>query len=343
MAMRPRPDYRSDYLQRSTDAVHWHVFLWLGEDDLVAAACAGPGLLLPCASARLHTHVVRLNLRQHSLLALPQRLWPGAGSAWSARDERSIRQALDFFARAGERGDHATVSLVLPWIKRGDAAMRSSAIRSVSRVAARGDRRAIDGVLGCLGEGRAVGACCEALRSLAVRGDADVVGRIRGLLAEGPPSVQCAALRALPSVVDRGDPAAVALVRARLADQSDVVRGSALHALGCLAVEGDRTVMEEMIRGLKDPSAHVRQAAMASLHVTSGGSFAAAAEAAEAAEAASGAAYALPLPRVPAEPSGCAPEEEEEERGAFACPGAEELGPHRLRQWPPHRRGQKAA
>jgi len=339
MATRAGPDY----LQQSADAVRWHVFLWLGDADLVAAACAGPGLLLQCASARLHAHVVRLNLRQHSLLALPQRLWPGAGSAWSARDERSIRQALDFFARAGVRGDRATVALVLPWIQRGDAAMRSSAIRSVSRVAARGDRCAIDGVLGCLGEGRAVGACCEALRTLAVRGDADVVGRLRGLLAEGLPPIRCAALMALPSVVDRGDAAAVALVRARLADQSDVVRGAALHALGCLAVEGDCAVMEEMIRGLKDSSAHVRQAAMASLHVTSGGSFAAAAEAAEAAEAAGGAAYALPLPRVPVEPSGCAPEEEEEELGACPCTAAEDFRPRHLRQWPPHRRGQKAA
>lgn len=337
--MRPRADHLQDY----SDAVRWHIFHFVGDADLAAVACANQGLLGPCASARLYIHVVRLNARHPSLLALPRRLCPGAGAGWSARDEKSIQQALEGLARGSDRGDPAAMALVLPWIQRGNAIMRAIAIRSVSKIAAQGDRRAIDEVLRCLGEARAISACCDALKALVVKGDPEVVSRVKALVRNVVDSVRCAGLSALSSVVERGDLEAVALARGYLVGPSDMVRASAMLALGRLAREGDLGAMEEMIRGLKDPSHHVRRAAMASLHVTSGGSFAASAEAAEAAETLSGAYFALPMSRAATQEPADDAFDDFSDAAARAVPKAPASQRSSRHHWQTMRRGQRVS
>lgn len=270
-----------DQLLSLASELLWNTLLFSGENALVLTGAATSQLLLVSERARLHLFLLQLDANKRGTGSSKLRLSDGRHVSGRLAPPMSIRRQLDTktaqlvqtalarLSRMSNVGDQVVILSMLPWIELGNLSTRATAVRSVSKLAQRGDSLVVNALLGRLRDpvlgGLAMEAAIESLQCVASRGDPHVLARVYALLEESRAHARCAALHALPSVVEHGDETAIQKVIARADDKDQGIRETALRALGKIARPDAHDAFSCIIRGLRDESVYVRQAALEAL------------------------------------------------------------------------------
>lgn len=278
--MQPDPCQVDQLLSLASELL-WNTLVFSGENALVLTGAATSQLLLVSERVRLHLFLLQLDANKRGPGSPKLRLSDGRHVSGRLAPPMSIRRQLDTktarlvqtalarLSRMAKVGDQVVILSMLPWIELGDLSTRATAVRSVSKLAQRGDSLVVNALLGRLRDpvlgGLAMEAAIESLQSVVSRGDPTILARVYTLLEESRAHARCAALHALPNVVAHGDEIAIQKVIARVDDKDQGIRENALRALGKIAGPDAHDAFSCIIRGLRDESIYVRQAAMEAL------------------------------------------------------------------------------
>jgi len=178
----------------------------------------------------------------------------------------------------GSCDDGLIVGAVLRLLTDGDAEVRSAALQSLARVAARGQAEVLRAVEGLLADADSSvrGDAARALGSLAERGDSTVVAFLcLRLDRDGEPEddeeARSELLDALAAVAPRGHCVCLGLAVACLSDESEGVRSSAVKVLEALVEPVNSEVLTSLQPLLASTEAFTRCAALGALAVVGAG------------------------------------------------------------------------
>jgi len=279
--MKPNPCCCDQQLVSLASELLWNALVFAGEEALVSAGATTSQLLLVCERARLHLFLLQLDANKRGPGSPKLRLSDGRHISGRLAPAMNMRRQLDTktaelvqtalvrLSRTSQAGDQVAILGMLPWIEIGDVSTRATAIRSVSRLAQKGDTLVINALLGRLRDpvlgGLAMEAAVESFHCVVTRGDPNVLARVYALLEDSRTHACYGALQALPSLVEHGDAGAIKKVMARVDDKDQCIREMAVRALGKIAGPDAHDAFSCIIRCLRDESIYVRQAALESL------------------------------------------------------------------------------